>query len=316
MKSTLFSVFNNHKNHFFELEELTSGLHMSQQAVFDEINHIRHMGYNIEFDERKGYRMMDRADEISMNNLKKQLDPVYTVEIVDQATSTNSVLRYRSAGLPHGYVLITEEETAAHSKQGTKVFCPKNGGIYLSICLKPKFSLDLIAKLSSAAAAAVAKAIEINYGIRPEIRWLDDIYINNKRVGGILAESGIKLNPIELDYVLIGMIINVHSVTFPDDMQDCSSIEDQTHSIVNRNQLIIDILNTFAHHLRHIEGNNFLKYYLSYSDMIGKNVTVHKKDHEFVGTVQQIDDNVSLVVSNGENTTLATTFDATVTINE
>lgn len=316
MKSTLFSVFNNHKNIFFTMDELTEGLHMSNQAVIDEINHIRHIGYNIEYDEKKGYRMMDRADEISLKNLEKQLDPVYTIEIVDSVTSTNSVLRYRANGLEHGHVLITEEATAAHGKQNTKVFCPKNGGIYLSICLKPKFGLNVISKLSCAAAAAIAKAIEINYGIHPEIRWLDDIYVNNKRVGNIVVESGVKLNPLELDYVIVGMIINVHSATFPDDMPDCSSIEDLTHSIVNRNQLIIDILNTFAHHIRHILGNNFFKYYMSYSDMIGKTVTVRRADQEFTGTVKDIDEDVSLVVTDGKNTMRATCMDATAKITE
>ena len=316
MKSTLFSVFNNHKNHFFTLDDLAEGLHWSHQAIYDEVDHIRHMGYNIEFDEKKGFRMMDRADEISVKALKKQLDPVYTVEIVNEVTSTNSMLRYRANTLEHGHVLIAEAETATHGKQKTKVFCPKNGGIYLSICLKPKFGLNVISKLSSAAAAAIAKAIEINYGIHPEIRWLDDLYINNQKIGSIVVESGVKLNPMELDYVLVGMIINVHSTTFPDDMPNCSSIEDLTHSIVNRNQLIIDILNTFAHHIRHILGNNFFKYYMSYSDMVGKNVTLHWMDQEFTGTVKEIDGDLSLVVTNGKETVRASCMEATATINQ
>ncbi|MBP3869590.1 MAG: biotin--[acetyl-CoA-carboxylase] ligase [Faecalicoccus sp.] len=316
MKSTLFSVFNNHKNHFFTLDDLAEGLHWSHQAIYDEVDRIRHMGYNIEFDEKKGFRMMDRADEISMKTLSKQLDPIYTVEIVDEVTSTNSVLRYRANTLEHGHVLIAETETAAHGKQKTKVFCPKNGGIYLSICLKPKFGLNVISKLSSAAAAAAAKAIELNYGIHPEIRWLDDLYFNNQKIGNFVVESGVKLNPMELDYVLVGIIINVHSTTFPEDMPNCSSIEDLTHSIVNRNQLIIDILNTFAHHIRHILGNNFFKYYMSYSDMVGKNVTLRWMNQEFTGTVQGIDEDLSLVVSNGEETVRASCMEAVATINE
>ena len=316
MKSTLFSVFNNHKNHFFTLDDLAEGLHWSHQAIYDEVDRIRHIGYNIEFDEKKGFRMMDRADEISVKALKKQLDPVYTVEIVNEVTSTNSMLRYRANTLEHGHVLIAEAETAAHGKQKAKVFCPKNGGIYLSICLKPKFGLNVISKLSSAAAAAAAKAIELNYGIHPEIRWLDDLYFKNQKIGNFVVESGVKLNPMELDYVLVGMIINVHSTTFPDDMPNCSSIEDLTHSIVNRNQLIIDILNTFAHHIRHILGNNFFKYYMSYSDMVGKNVTLHWMDLEFTGTVKEIDGDLSLVVSDGKETVRASCMEATATINE
>ena len=235
------------------------------------------------------------ADE--WNLIEDGLDDFYTIEVVDEIDSTNNYCKLNAAKLHDGYVLVADTQSGGRGRNGRSFYSPKQTGIYFTIFLRPKVAIDLALKLTAAAGTAVAEAIEKNYPLKAEIKWVNDVLVNQKKVTGILCEAGFEMNTANLDYMIVGIGINVHPRTFPDDIENIAgSIEDFTNLKVSRNVLLKDVLNIFLDFYRNIDANSFLESYRSHSCLIGKEVTVIEASKTYRAKVIDIDQNANLVV--------------------
>lgn len=119
--------------------------------------------------------------------------------------STNTRLKQLAEeGAPEGTVLLAGEQTAGRGTGNRSFFSPAGEGLYLSVLLRPKTALEELLTLTGRVAVAVREGIERACGARCRIKWLNDIYLNGRKVCGILAE----LSP-GLDYVVVGIGVNV-----------------------------------------------------------------------------------------------------------
>ena len=115
-------------------------------------------------------------------------------QYLDEIDSTNSYLKVLAAsGAPEGTVIIANRQSAGRGRLGRSFFSPEEKGIYMSILLRPSIELDRAVLITSMAAVAVARAMETVKGITAQIKWVNDVFINKKKVCGILTEAG--LNP-------------------------------------------------------------------------------------------------------------------------
>lgn len=131
------------------------------------------------------------------------------VILMESADSTNTRLKeLAEQGAPEGTVLMAEEQTAGRGTGERSFFSPKGEGLYLSILLRPKVSLADLLTLTGRCAAAVREGIERACGAPCQIKWLNDLYLNGRKVCGILAE----LSP-RGDYVVLGVGINLSQAT-------------------------------------------------------------------------------------------------------
>ena len=124
---------------------------------------------------------------------------------LESVDSTNTYLsRLADQGAPEGTVVVAEVQTAGRGTAGRSFFSPAGEGLYLSVLLRPEAELSQLLTLTGRAAAAVRTAMERACGASCRIKWLNDIYLNGKKLCGILAE----LSP-DGDRVILGVGINL-----------------------------------------------------------------------------------------------------------
>ena len=135
---------------------------------------------------------------------------MFDIKTYKTLESTNSLLKLDAeAEAPTGTIVISEEQTKGRGRMGRSFYSPGNTGIYMSILLRPKISAYESLSITTCAAVAVAEAIEMNSNKKAEIKWVNDIFVNNKKVCGILTEASLDLENGGLRYAILGIGINV-----------------------------------------------------------------------------------------------------------
>jgi BirA family biotin operon repressor/biotin-[acetyl-CoA-carboxylase] ligase len=145
-------------------------------------------------------------------------------------------------GVPAGTVVITEEQTAGRGRLQRAWITPK-GGLALSIILRP--NLDYLPYLVMLASLAVTFAIQVVTGLKPQIKWPNDVLINEKKVCGILIENDLRKNTLRHSVIGIGINVNLHMANYPEIASRATSLSDQLGQEVSRlaltRQLFIEV---------------------------------------------------------------------------
>lgn len=139
-----------------------------------------------------------------------------------ETDSTNSRLKLLARqGVPEGTALITGHQTAGRGRKGRSFFSPDGAGIYLSILLRPKCEAAQLMHLTCAAAVAMCNAMEAVTGLRPGIKWTNDLVFGQRKLGGILTELGFTPQG-KPDYAIIGIGVNCcqTALDFPPEIRD------------------------------------------------------------------------------------------------
>lgn len=307
MKNKILLILNEHKNKYISGEVISKQLNVSRVAVSKHIKKLRAEGYEILSQTNKGYCLTEANDVLNASMIQEQLHDFYhTIEIIDTIDSTNDELKRRASDLEDGFVLIADTQNKGKGRNGRDFYSPKQSGIYMSIFLKPDLSIQHSLKLTACASVAIFEAIKKNYGLSSKIKWVNDLYLENKKIVGILCEASLEMNTASLEYMVIGMGINVHSFLKPQELQDVAgSIEDFTKVKVNRNVLIKDILNYFYQYYTNIHENTFLPIYKENSYVLFKDVIIYEKHNAYLARVLDIDENANLIIQK-EDKSIAT----------
>lgn len=186
----------------------------------------------------------------------------------ESVTSTNDVLKQMALdGAKEGTVVVAKSQTNGRGRR-SKTFISKKGGLYLSILLRPKeinFDTTLI---TCAAAVAVSKAIEEVSGKKTGIKWVNDVFIENKKVCGILCESTVCG---EQNFVIAGIGINVFDNGFCDEIKDIATAVFENEMPEVKEKLMSLVIDNF---FKYYKTNCFLEEYKNRSIVLGKEVTV------------------------------------------
>lgn len=234
------------------------------------------------------------------NHLKN--NDFYTNIIVEKSvTSTNTILKELAKdGADEGTILVAMSQTAGRGRLGRSFHSPSDTGIYFSILLRPHMPASDSLFLTTSAAVAVAKSIEKASGHRADIKWVNDVYINDRKVCGILTEGSI--NPLtgNLDYAIVGIGINVHTPKngFPESIQQIAGSvfsESKNHSNTN-NIIIAEILNHFYEYYLNFSEKSFFEEYKKRSFLIGRKIYVIENETNIPATALDIDDDCHLIV--------------------
>ena len=135
--------------------------------------------------------------------------PNLSINVVSEITSTNTVLAQEAQmGAPEGTVLAAHRQTSGRGRIGRSFASPKDGGLYFTLLLRPDFAPAQSSILTPTAAVAMAEAIENVCGIAPKIKWVNDLYFNERKICGILTEAVPDKSGKKLNYVLIGKAVH------------------------------------------------------------------------------------------------------------
>lgn len=175
----------------------------------------------------------------------------------------------------------------------------------MSVILRPKTDMQSSQLITSCIAAAAADAVDRVCGTDVKIKWVNDLYLNGKKICGILTEAAINFESGGLDYAVAGIGINLRSVkeTFPEELlKIASSVEDETGNLPGRCRLIAEILKNIDSYMANIEKKAFLEEYRRRSFITGMRVAVSKYDEERTATALGISDNAGLIVKYDDGT--------------
>ena len=219
----------------------------------------------------------------------------YDVDIVvfDEIDSTN---RYAKELENDKTIVISDTQSNGRGRLGRDFWSSKGKGIYMSILLKYDEKMLDPTLLTCFTGTVVSKVFEHLLGLNPGIKWVNDIYINNKKVCGILVESVIKNN--NFDKFIVGIGINVYKQEFPIELVDkITTLEDNTKIKVSRNEIIASIINEFFDNL----NKPFMDYYKDKMILKQKLVEINERDKRYMAEVIDVSDNGELIIKyNGE----------------
>ena len=192
IKENIISILESNKGLFISGEKIANDLKVSRTAIWKAIKSLKNDGYNIHSVSNKGYALSKETDILSSkvikNNMLKYADK-FNFIIHKTVASTNIIARELAInGAESGTVVIAEEQTSGYGRNGKSFFSPYGTGIYMSIILNLKKEKKIFNSsfITTAAAMAVSKSIEEISNENTQIKWVNDVFINGKKVCGIL----------------------------------------------------------------------------------------------------------------------------------
>lgn len=302
VKQKMLEVLENNRGQYISGGQLAKMLDVSRNAIWKAVKSLENEGYAIDAVKNRGYRLAETNDLLSEQSIRTYLtdrQDRYHITVKKIVSSTNEEIKQAACkGAEEGEVLITEEQTCGRGHGGREFYSPKGSGIYMSILLRPKFYVDQAFLIPAAAAVAVAQAIDSVSGSRAQIKWVDDIFVEGKKVCGILTEASFDIETCGVNYVVLGIGIHVKGSmeAFPRVNHGISGAVFEQSETAVRSQMIAEVLMRFANFYEELEKKTFLDDYRARSCLLGKTVSIEKKEGVVKGKVLDITEQCHLLV--------------------
>ncbi len=238
------------------------------------------------------------------------------IEIVKEIDSTNDELKRQAVGGQSEIkLLIAESQTKGKGTKGRSFFSPVGSGCYISFLLRPTFSPEECTLLTTVAATATALAIESatgnlqgTTGKKAQIKWVNDIYIDRKKTAGILTEASFKKDGSGLEYVIVGIGVNIISPDggFPAEIENIATSVITDEPFYIKNKLIAEIANALIFYYKYFDKKLFIEEYKKRLFFLGEEITVTQGIESYQATAVDIDSMCHLIVrtADGEEKTL------------
>ena len=286
--------------------ELAEKLGLSRTAVWKQISALQQEGYHIRSESGKGYRL-ERSEVFSSYEVEKRLEtrvigrPLIYLPTVD---STNIKLKQLAAeGAGHGTVIFSSHQTAGRGRLSRRFESPDGQGVYLSILLRPDIPLSELNTVTLMTAVVMLDTIEELTGVRPGIKWTNDIYLNGRKLCGILTECSVEGESGRVEYAVVGIGLNLYQQRedFPEEIrQIAGSVLSETGLRINRADYIACLLKHFEAYF--VDGAfpankaAILEKYRAAIFFLGKRVQVCGFSESYPATAVDIDGEGRLVV--------------------
>ena len=277
---------------------LAMRLGVSRAAVWKAVRALKAEGCTIEGVTNRGYRLIRGLDNLSAESISGLCHT--PVEVFETLPSTNIIGRERAvSGAPHGTVIIANTQSSGRGRRG-RSFVSGGLGIYMSVVLYPDIAPADASLVTTAAAVAVRDAIEQVCGKECGIKWVNDLFLDGKKVCGILTEAVTDMESGEISGMVVGIGINFRGTEndFSPELRNIAGFvmgPDEAPG-PDRNALTAQVTVNLLERVAHMEDRQFLEDYRRHSIVLGQRVEYMRGGHRFVGTATGIDDNGALEV--------------------
>lgn len=201
---------------------LSDKLGLSRTAVWKHVETLRKLGYTIEAQASRGYRLLkvpDRLTSLEVDPMLGTRELGRTLHHFEALPSTNAqAFELGHDGAVHGEVVIAESQTAGKGRRGRTWVSPPGKNLAMSIILRPDLPPTRAPELTLVAAVALAETLR-EAGAEAEIKWPNDILLEGKKVAGILTELSADTERVHFVVVGIGVNLNCVPADFPDDVR-------------------------------------------------------------------------------------------------
>lgn len=210
-KERVYQLLRRQPEGFLSGEELSRRLGISRAAVWKAIDSLRRAGYTIEARTGLGYRLTAAPDALVEREVRRCLSvDCPDLRCLEEIDSTNSYLKREAlAGAPHGTAAVADYQSAGRGRMTRTFQSPPGRGVYLSVLLRPQLPPDKLMGVTGMTAVAVCNAVERTAGVRPQIKWTNDLVLNGRKICGILTEMALEGETGQIQSLVIGAGVNV-----------------------------------------------------------------------------------------------------------
>ena len=278
-KELVLALLRERPDAFVSGASLAEQLGVSRTAVWKAIRLLKADGWDIEAVTNQGYRLLSGSDVLSAEGIRRHLrHPDIRPQVFPVLSSTNTVLKTMAAeDAPAGTAVLAAEQTAGRGRLGRSFFSPPAGGMYLSLLLRPDLSPADAPRLTSCAAVAVAEAVEELSGRATGIKWVNDVYMDRRKICGILTEAGMDLETSRVSYVVVGIGINLRTPEggFPEEIRNIAGAAFDGLSVPDlRNRLAALVLDKLTDYASDPFSDTLFESYQARSLVPGRRITV------------------------------------------
>lgn len=302
VKDDVLSQLEKNRGQHISGEELAESLNVSRNSVWKAIKQLEKLGYSIAAVTNKGYCLLESNEIISKQSIENYLiEKNVSIETYKTVSSTNSLMKEKAEdSAPEWTVIVADEQTSGRGRMGRSFYSPPNTGIYMSVLLRPQLPANQSIYITTCAAVAVAKAIDNNAGVEAKIKWVNDIFLGNKKVCGILTEGTTDIENGELKYVVLGIGINIFppDEKFPEEIKDVATtvFAEAMHDKDYRSKIIADVINNLMEMYPELSKKEFFNEYKNRSFLLGKRINIIRKDGVEEAKALDLDESFGLIV--------------------
>ncbi|MBI1871489.1 MAG: biotin--[acetyl-CoA-carboxylase] ligase [Chlamydiae bacterium] len=215
------AFFQNRVFDFVSGEEIAKALGFSRTAVWNHIDTLRQLGYEFEALPRLGYRLLSSPDRLFPDEIERSLGTEVIgrkIYYYDRVSSTNDVAdRLAEEGACEGTVVVAEYQEKGRGRMGRSWQSPHGKNILFSVVLRPRLDPSFVSLITIMSSVAVTRVLE-GFGFNALIKWPNDVYIDGKKIAGILTEMKCEQDQIKHLILGMGLNVNMEESDFSDDL--------------------------------------------------------------------------------------------------
>ncbi|HFI0246670.1 TPA: bifunctional biotin--[acetyl-CoA-carboxylase] ligase/biotin operon repressor BirA [Streptococcus suis] len=278
------------KDDYVSGEDLAQELGISRTSIWKAIRQLEAHGLTIEAARNRGYKLAE-GDLLLPDLISQELQLPVHLNAVSDSTQLDAKQGIE-AGHTSPALYLAPYQNKAKGRFGRPFYASKSGGIYMSLRLSPNVPFLEFKPYTILAAAAVVKAIQSLCDLDIQIKWVNDIYLGQKKVAGILTEAISSMENQRVTDVIIGVGINVHIDDFPKELRQTAGNLFDDQPPFTRNQLITAIWKAFFE----TDEQELIALYKEKSLVVGQQVSFVENQVEFKGTAIAVTDTGNLVI--------------------
>lgn len=290
-------------NDYISGEFIAEKYDKSRAAVWKAVKSLTKEGYSIDAVTNKGYKLFEDKNITSAQSIKSKMKTSADVLYYPSVDSTNNECkRLLAQGKQGVFLVVSDCQTAGRGRQGKAFVSPANTGIYFSLVIRPNTSFKNAVTATTAASVAVCMAVEELTDKKPVIKWVNDVYLDGRKICGILTEAITNFEDGTVESVIVGIGINLKKGAFPKELKDIVGFLDAD---INKNLLVARVIDNLVK-INTGDYKTFIDYYRTHSMVIGQKIRIIKGDEQIEATALAIDQQGGLEVQleNGEKTVL------------
>ena len=304
MDEAILQLLRENSSVFLSGEEISHRLKVTRTAVWKRVKHLRALGYEIDASTRSGYRLIQSPDLLTPSEVKPILRTRWMGKIIHHfhtIDSTNTKAYHLALnGAEEGEVVIAESQDKGRGRLERHWFSPAYLNLYLSVILRPPIPPHQASLITLLAAVATADAIEKFSGLRPLIKWPNDILLRDRKVAGLLNEIHSEMDRIHFVILGIGVNLNMETKMFPREMRTvATSLKKEMGQTISRKAFLQSLLKElerwYSIFLKE-GGETVLKAWRNWAQIKGRRIKVTSFKETLMGVAVDVDSNGALIL--------------------
>ncbi|MFL2018813.1 biotin--[acetyl-CoA-carboxylase] ligase [Weissella hellenica] len=289
-----------HKGDWLSGDQLATDLAVSRESIWKAINALKKKAHQIESRKNLGYQYIETPfldEDIVGYYMDKQLIDGMFVEKTVTSTQHLAKQYLTTHTVSKPVFFAAEAQSAGYGRRGRHFYSPATSGLYFTIVLpNTTDNWDQVGLLTTNMAVVIAQTLESFFPKETiDLKWVNDLFINNKKVGGIITEANVELESNSVSAFIMGVGLNLTTKDFPDELSDIAQSIDKSATL-DRNLLLTTLIKNIIDTYYHGDFATLLTAYRRRSNVIGKHVTLKLGNQTIYGTAKQIASDGGLII--------------------